>query len=59
MVYKSKNFEEIDGDMICMEDVYQQFDFIGKYFVNDDVIVYFNVININDEFYYYYFDQCN
>jgi|TARA_Y100001934_G_scaffold158230_1_gene189277 TonB-dependent receptor len=59
MAYKSKNLEEIDGDMIRMEDAHQQFDFTGKYFVNDDVTVYFNAININDEPYYHYFDQRN
>lgn len=57
MAYKSKNLEEIDGDLIRMEDAHQQFDFSGKYFVNDDVTVYFNAININDEPYYHYFDE--
>ena len=57
MTYKSKNLEELDGDMLRMEDAHQQFDFMGKYFINDDLTVYFNAININDEPYYHYFDR--
>ena len=57
MTYKSKNLEEIDGDMLRMEDAHQQFDFMGKYYINQDLTVYFNAININDEPYYHYFDR--
>lgn len=56
MSYKSENLDEIDGDMKRMEDAHQQFDFMAKYFINDNMHVYFNAININDEPYYNYFD---
>lgn len=59
MAYKSDNFEEIDGDFIRYEDDHQQFDFTGKYYVNDDMFVYFNAINITDEPFYAYFDERN
>lgn len=59
MTYKSENLEEIDGDMIRMEDDHQQVDFSGKYFINEDMNVYFNAININNEPYYHYFDSRN
>ncbi|NVK55612.1 MAG: TonB-dependent receptor [Alteromonadaceae bacterium] len=59
MTYKSTNLEEIDGDMLRMEDAHQQFDFMGKYYINNDLTVYFNAININDEPYYHYFDRRN
>jgi TonB-dependent receptor len=55
--YKSENLEEIDGDLIRMEDAHQQLDFMGKYFINKNMYVYFNGINLNDEAYYHYFDQ--
>ncbi|MBD3585609.1 TonB-dependent receptor [Salinimonas sp. HHU 13199] len=57
MNYKSKNLDEIDGDMLRMEDAHQQLDFMGKYYINQDLTVYFNAININDEPYYHYFDR--
>ena len=59
MSYKSENVDEIDGDMIRMEDAHQQLDFMAKYFINDNMHVYFNAININDEAYYNYFDSKN
>lgn len=55
--YKSENLEEIDGELIRMEDAHQQLDFMGKYFINSNMYVYFNGINLNDEPYYHYFDQ--
>lgn len=57
--YKSKNLEEIDGDLIRMEDAHQQVDFTGKYFLNQNMYIYINAININDEPFYHYFDQPN
>ena len=57
MSYKSENLEEIDGDLIRMEDSHQQVDFMAKYFINQNMHVYFNAININDEPYYHYFDK--
>jgi len=57
MSYKSENLEEIDGDLIRMEDAHQQLDFMAKYFINSNMHVYFNAINLNDEPYYHYFDQ--
>jgi TonB-dependent receptor len=57
--FKSENLEEIDGDLIRMEDDHQQFDFMSKYYIKQNMNVYFNVININDEPYYHYFDQKN
>jgi TonB-dependent receptor len=57
--YKSENLEEIDGDLIRMEDAHKQVDFMGKYFINKNMYVYFNGINLNDEPYYHYFDQRN
>lgn len=59
MTYKSENLEEIDGDMLLMEDDHQQLDFSAKYYINDDMNVYFNAINISDEPFYNYFDQRN
>lgn len=57
--YKSENFEELDGDFLLFEDDHLQIDFSGKYFFNDDLNVYFNIININDEPFYTYFNQRN
>lgn len=57
LAYKSENLEEIDGDLIRMEDKHQQVDFTGKYFIDENMYVYFNAININNEPYYHYFDQ--
>lgn len=56
MSYKSENLEEIDGDLLRMEDAHQQLDFMAKYFINNNMHVYFNAINLNDEPYYHYFD---
>jgi len=56
MTYKSENFEEIDGDMLRYEDDHAQLDFTAKYFINDDMQLYFNAININNEPFYNYFD---
>ncbi|QJR79477.1 TonB-dependent receptor [Alteromonas pelagimontana] len=57
MSYKSENLEELDGDMIRIEDDHQQVDFMAKYFINEDMQIYFNAINLNDEPFYHYFDQ--
>lgn len=57
MTYKSENLEEIDGDLIRMEDKHQQMDFMGKYFINQNMHVYFNAINLTDEPFYNYFDK--
>ncbi|MEP0177045.1 MAG: TonB-dependent receptor [Paraglaciecola sp.] len=57
MTYKSENLEEIDGDLIRMEDKHQQMDFMGKYFINQNMHVYFNAINLTDEPFYNYFDE--
>ncbi|MCF2946831.1 TonB-dependent receptor [Paraglaciecola aquimarina] len=59
MTYKSENLEEIDGDLIRMEDAHQQVDFTSKYFINQDMHLYFNAVNITDEAFYHYFDQRN
>lgn len=59
MTYKSENLEEIDGDMLRMEEDHHQLDFSGKYYINDDMLIYFNGINLSDEPYYHYFDQRN
>ncbi|OFC72640.1 TonB-dependent receptor [Alteromonas confluentis] len=59
MTYKSENFEEIDGDMLRMEDDHHQLDFSGKYYINDDMMLYLNGVNLTDEPYYNYFDQRN
>lgn len=59
MTYKSENFEEIDGDFIRMEDEHQQIDFSGKYYVNDNMLIYVNGVNLTNEPYYAYFDQHN
>ncbi|GAB3031876.1 TonB-dependent receptor [Bowmanella dokdonensis] len=55
--HKSENLEEIDGDMLRMEDSHQQLDFSGKYYINQQMHLYFNAINLNDEPYYHYFDS--
>ncbi|MDO6694802.1 TonB-dependent receptor [Aliiglaciecola sp. 3_MG-2023] len=57
MTYKSENLEEIDGDLIRMEDDHQQLDFTSKYFIQQNMYLYFNAINITDEGFYNYFDQ--
>jgi TonB-dependent receptor len=57
MTYKSENLEEIDGDLIKMEDKHQQMDFMGKYFINPKMHVYFNAINLTNEPFYNYFNQ--
>lgn len=59
MTHKSDNFEEIDGDLLRFEDTHQQIDFSGKYFINDDLNLYLNIVNLNDEPFYAYFDQRN
>jgi len=59
MTYKSDNLDEIDGDMLRIEDDHHQLDFSGKYFINDDLNLYFNLININDEPFYNYFNERN
>jgi TonB-dependent receptor len=59
MSYKSDNLEEIDGDMLRIEDDYQHIDFSSKYFINDDVNIYFNAINLTNESFYNYFDKRN
>jgi TonB-dependent receptor len=57
MTHKSSNLEEIDGDMLRLEDSHQQVDFSGKYFITQNMHVYFNAINITDEPFYAYFDR--
>lgn len=57
MTYKSENLEEIDGDMLRMEDDHTQLDFMAKYFINADMQLYFNAINLTDEPFYNYFDE--
>jgi TonB-dependent receptor len=59
MSYKSDNLEEIDGDMLRIEDDYQHIDFSGKYFINDDLNIYANAINLTNEGFYNYFDMRN
>ncbi|AIF98697.1 TonB-dependent receptor [Alteromonas australica] len=59
MTYKSENFEEIDGDMLRFEDDHTQVDFMAKYFINDDMQLYFNAVNLTDEPFYNYFDTRN
>ncbi|ALS99374.1 TonB-dependent receptor [Lacimicrobium alkaliphilum] len=57
MTHKSENLEEIDGDMLLMEDSHQQVDFSGKYYINQNMHLYLNAINITDEPFYAYFNQ--
>ncbi|WP_299269288.1 TonB-dependent receptor [uncultured Psychrosphaera sp.] len=57
--YKSDNLEEIDGDMLRMEDTHQQIDFTAKYYMNEEMTIYFNAVNLTDEPFYNYFDQPN
>lgn len=52
--HKSRTFQFEDNDMAVFEDAHNQIDFNAKYFVNDDITVYFNAININDEPLYLY-----
>nr|WP_026052568.1 TonB-dependent receptor [Gayadomonas joobiniege] len=58
-VYKSQNLEEIDGDMLRYEDDHTQIDLSAKYYINQQMHVYFNGVNLNDEPLYHYFDQSN
>ncbi|MDU0355400.1 TonB-dependent receptor [Paraglaciecola aquimarina] len=57
MTYKSENLEEIDGDLLRMEDAHQQVDFTSKYFIDQNMYLYFNAINITDEGFYNYFNN--
>ncbi|WP_420934609.1 TonB-dependent receptor [Alteromonas sp. A081] len=59
MTYKSDNLEEIDGGMLRIEDDHQQLDFVAKYYINNDMQVYFNGINLGDEPLYNFFDERN
>lgn len=59
MTYKSDNLEEIDDGMLRIEDDHQQMDFVAKYYINNDMQVYFNGINLGDEPLYHYFDERN
>jgi TonB-dependent receptor len=59
MTYKSDNLEEIDDGMLRIEDDHQQIDFVAKYYINNDMQVYFNGINLGDEPMYHYFDERN
>jgi outer membrane receptor protein involved in Fe transport len=45
--------------MLRIEDDYQHIDFSGKYFINDDMNIYFNAINLSNESFYNYFDTRN
>lgn len=58
-VYKSRNLEEIDDGMLRYEDDHTQIDLSAKYFINQNMHVYFNGVNLNDEPLYHYFDQRN
>ncbi|MFM9653694.1 hypothetical protein ACKI1S_47555, partial [Streptomyces galilaeus] len=49
MTHKSENLEEIDGELLRMEDSHQQLDFSSKYYINQNMNLYFNAINITDE----------
>ena len=57
MTYKSENLEEIDGELLRMEDDHTQLDFMAKYFINEDMQLYFNAINLTDEPFYNYFNE--
>lgn len=59
MTYKSDNLEEIDDGMLRIEDDHQQIDFVAKYYINNDMQLYFNGINLGDEPLYHYFDERN
>ena len=37
----------------------QQIDFVAKYYINNDMQLYFNGINLGDEPLYHYFDERN
>ncbi|OKY26690.1 TonB-dependent receptor [Thalassotalea sp. PP2-459] len=59
MAHKSENFEEIDGEMLRMEDEHQQLDFTSKYYLNEQITLYFNIVNLTNEPFYHYFDKRN
>ncbi|WP_088329732.1 TonB-dependent receptor [Lacimicrobium sp. SS2-24] len=59
LTHKSENLQEIDGERLLMEDSHQQLDFSGKYYINQDMHLYLNAINLTDEPFYSYFDQRN
>lgn len=59
MTHKSENLEEIDGELLRMEDSHQQLDFSSKYYINQNMNLYFNAINITDEPFYNYFSERN
>ena len=57
--YKSESFQFNDGDFAVEEDTHMQLDFGGKYYVNENIQVYFNAINLTDEAYYLYHGSRN
>ncbi|MBB1293283.1 TonB-dependent receptor [Pseudoalteromonas sp. SR44-5] len=52
--YKSESFQFDDADMAVYEDSHMQLDFSSKYYLNDNMNVYFNATNLTDEPMYLY-----
>ncbi|CAM4168495.1 TonB-dependent receptor [Pseudoalteromonas ostreae] len=52
--YKSESFQFDDADMAVYEDSHMQLDFSSKYYLNDNINVYFNATNLTDEPMYLY-----
>ena len=54
-IFEDGDVEELAFDRY--QDKHLQLDFTGKYQFNEQIQVYFNMININDEPLYVYFDR--
>ncbi|MBB1433359.1 TonB-dependent receptor [Pseudoalteromonas sp. SG43-6] len=52
--YKSESFQFDDADMAVYEDSHMQLDFSSKYYLNDNMNLYFNATNLTDEPMYLY-----
>ncbi|MCY7296311.1 TonB-dependent receptor [Alteromonas sp. a30] len=54
LTHKSKTYQFEDSGASVYQDAHNQVDFNAKYFVSDNLNIYFNAININDEPLYLY-----
>ncbi|MBU2894984.1 TonB-dependent receptor [Colwellia sp. D2M02] len=57
--YTSENYQFDDGDSAVYEDTHMQIDFSAKYYISQNMQVYFNAVNLTNEPYYLYHGQQN
>ncbi len=55
--HRSESYQFLDQGRTVYEDSHNQIDFNLKYFINDQVNVYFNAVNLNDEPLYLYHED--